>query len=141
MENQNILDQEQIINAESYINASATKRFLNYIIDLVVFYALMFLIGVVGALVDPVFVIKYAYVIAIVLLLLYYIVLEGTTSKTIGKMVTGTKVIDEEGNNISFKTALLRTLCRLIPLEAFSFFGEGARGWHDSITDTRVVNK
>jgi hypothetical protein len=40
-----------------------------------------------------------------------------------------------------FGTMVLRSLCRLIPFEPFSFLGSDARGWHDSITKTRVVRK
>jgi hypothetical protein len=39
---------------------------------------------------------------------------------------------------LTFKDALLRSLCRLIPFEVFSGFGVP---WHDSLTNTMVVKK
>lgn len=51
-----------------------------------------------------------------------------------------TKVINEAGEAPDFKEALLRSLCRLIPFDAFSFLGSDGRGWHDSITNTYVVD-
>jgi len=53
----------------------------------------------------------------------------------------GTIVVDERGNKISFGKAALRSLCRIIPFEAFSFLGEEGRGWHDTITNTYVIPK
>ena len=68
----------------------------------------------------------------------YYVVLEASTGRTVGKLVAGTKVIDLEGKIPSFSQILLRTLCRYIPFEPLSvLFGE--RGWHDTLSKTRVV--
>ena len=44
---------------------------------------------------------------------------------------------DENGTKPRFGQVIGRTLCRFVPFEAFSFFGE--RGWHDKIPKTRVV--
>jgi hypothetical protein len=41
------------------------------------------------------------------------------------------------GERSRVKMALIRTICRFIPFEAFSFFGQ--KGWHDSISGTNVV--
>lgn len=65
--------------------------------------------------------------------------MEGFTGKTIGKLLTGTKVVDSTGGPASIKTAFLRSLCRYIPFEPFSFLSSDARGWHDSITKTWVI--
>jgi hypothetical protein len=43
-----------------------------------------------------------------------------------------------DGSKPGLRTILLRTLCRFIPFEPFSFFGE--RGWHDGLSDTLVVS-
>ncbi len=40
---------------------------------------------------------------------------------------------------IDWKDALLRSLCRLIPFEAFSYFGGNL--WHDKLTKTIVIKK
>lgn len=57
--------------------------------------------------------------------------------RSIGKLITGTKVIRENGENISAKDAMMRGFSRMVPFEAFS--GLGVRPWHDTWTDTRVV--
>ena len=46
--------------------------------------------------------------------LAYYIVLEGWFGRTAGKLVTGIRVVDDNGNRPGFVSALVRTLLRLI---------------------------
>jgi uncharacterized RDD family membrane protein YckC len=69
----------------------------------------------------------------------YFILLEVFTGKTIAKYVTGTRVIDENGNRAGPEKILLRTVIRFIPFEQFSYFGEPCIGWHDKLSKTRVV--
>jgi uncharacterized RDD family membrane protein YckC len=73
---------------------------------------------------------------------LYYVPQEALSGRTLGKLITGTKAISEDGTELSFGQALGRTLCRFIPFEAFSFFGGKGRprGWHDSIPKTKVIS-
>ncbi|HEY6914196.1 MAG TPA: RDD family protein, partial [Paludibacter sp.] len=59
--------------------------------------------------------------------------------RSLGKIITKTKVITVDGDKPDFKTFLIRALCRFIPLESFSFLGSTDSGWHDSISRTRVV--
>ena len=75
------------------------------------------------------------------LVVAYYVVLEGLTGMTLGKMVMGTKVVNESGASPSFGQILGRSFCRLIPFEVFSFLGNKGFpiGWHDSIPKTRVI--
>lgn len=77
--------------------------------------------------------------IGVPILLAYYFLLEATTSQTLGKMITGTKVVDQYGGKPTMGQIAGRCFCRLIPFEAFSFFGSPPRGWHDSIPKTYVV--
>jgi len=35
---------------------------------------------------------------------------------------------------------VIRSLCRFIPLEAFSFLFNDGSGWHDTISSTKVIN-
>ncbi|TDP03720.1 RDD family protein [Flavobacterium sp. 245] len=69
----------------------------------------------------------------------YFLITEGIFGRSLGKFITGTIVVNEYGEKTDFVTILRRTLCRFIPFEIFSCFG--TRGWHDSISDTYVVNK
>ncbi len=79
------------------------------------------------------------FVFAAVLFSLYYTPLEALTGRTLGKLITGTKVVSEDGGAASFARILGRTLCRLVPLDPISFLGVDARGWHDRWSKTRVV--
>lgn len=69
----------------------------------------------------------------------YFFVLEWKLGKTIGKMVTRTHVVLDDGNKPDAGTIAFRTLCRAIPFEQFTFFGESGVGWHDRFSKTRVV--
>ena len=65
-------------------------------------------------------------------MILYYMITEGLSGRSLGKLITKTKVINMENEKPSFINILGRTMCRFIPFEAFSFLGDG-KGWHDSI--------
>lgn len=68
----------------------------------------------------------------------YHFLMEHFFGRTIGKFITKTKVVTINGDKPNTKTLFIRNICRLIPLDNFSFlFGE--YGWHDSISDTRVI--
>lgn len=69
----------------------------------------------------------------------YYLVCEATTSKTLGKALSRTRVVNESGGKPSFSQVLGRTLSRLIPLDGFTFFDDAPRGWHDRLPRTYVV--
>jgi uncharacterized RDD family membrane protein YckC len=72
------------------------------------------------------------------IIITYYCVLEGLTSRTLGKVITGTHVVTDEGLKPSFPAILGRTLCRFIPFEAFTFLFSSV-GFHDRLSHTRVV--
>ena len=127
-------------------------RFIHLIVDGIVttifFYIIGALIGIVGVLIDPDFLywlqdmpVLLSYLISYSLFFLYYFILESTTGQTIGKMITKTKVIAEDGSVPTQKTIAYRSLARLIPFEAFSFLGSKDTGWHDSISKTYVVKR
>ena len=71
---------------------------------------------------------------------LSYLVFEGFFHASPTKFLTGTRVVNSETlAPPSFGQILGRTFSRLIPFEAFSFFGK--RGWHDSLPETTVVKE
>lgn len=72
-------------------------------------------------------------------LLFYYFILEGIFNTSAGKCATNTIIVNSSGQLPSVGQRLGRTLCRLIPFEAFSFLSKSRRGWHDTITDTYVA--
>lgn len=74
-------------------------------------------------------------------LLVYYAVVESVTGgRSVGKYVTKTKAINQYGQRLDIGTVLKRTLCRIIPFDPLSFLGSVPRGWHDSLSDTYVVD-
>jgi uncharacterized RDD family membrane protein YckC len=127
--------------------ATTGQRFANYSIDVATYYfgclILGVLLGVVLGLTGHVEWLQnlkgpLSSVVGIGLLLVYYVVLEAATGRTIGKLITRTRVVMADGSKLTTKAILLRTLCRLIPFDAFSFLG-GDPGWHDTLSKTRVV--
>lgn len=127
--------------------ASSGIRLINYLIDLIgvilVIFIIAFILGIFDALsVFDIFeegitgnLLSYG------IYALYYFLFEwGTKGRSLGKWITATKVIKENGDeNLTTKDYFLRSLARIIPFEPFSFLFF-RNGWHDSISGTRVVN-
>jgi uncharacterized RDD family membrane protein YckC len=59
--------------------------------------------------------------------------------KSLGKFLTQTTVKHRLEFELSFKTYILRTLWRLVPLELISFLPGVQEHWHDKFSDTYVV--
>lgn len=71
----------------------------------------------------------------------YYFIFEAATrGRTLGKILTDTIAITQDGQPFTFRHALIRTLCRFIPFEPFSAL-LAYLPWHDSISKTAVVKK
>jgi uncharacterized RDD family membrane protein YckC len=134
------------------ILASHNQRFLNLLMDYIA-QLFMFIIIIPFAVMtaesngNKEFITNFAkndiaqYTFFACLALVYYNVFEILFARTVGKFITQTIVVDENGEKPNYESILMRTICRLIPLEIFSFIGMPARGWHDSISKTYVVNK
>ncbi|GAA5505351.1 RDD family protein [Novipirellula caenicola] len=126
------------------VPAGKGLRLANFLIDYIMQFVVSFVFGAIIVLVggqDGVDFINQTpgFLIGLPLFLIYYILCEATTSRTLGKLVTGTKVVNEQGGKPTFGQILGRTFSRLIPFEAFSFLGETSRGWHDRFPHTFVV--
>lgn len=139
----------------TYEYASTGQRFLNYLIDyLVMYFGLSFLtgafVGMVLGLLFPEYMLRISesgetkdllllsYAILLFNHFVYYTICEKAfRGYTLGKLITGTRVIREDGGELTFKNALLRSLTRLVPFEAFSAFG--GHPWHDTWTRTMVI--
>jgi uncharacterized RDD family membrane protein YckC len=161
MEDQNLpVNQETGIAEElsSYIKyekASLGQRFLNFLIDnLFMRFGLSYLTGTVIGIFLGYLAPEYAssivynrtsidlllilYLVGILNYLLYYTFCEKVfKGYTLGKLITGTRAIRDDGNELTFKDAILRSLSRLVPFEALSAFGYSP--WHDSWTKTTVI--
>ncbi|QDT10965.1 RDD family protein [Planctomycetes bacterium K23_9] len=79
--------------------------------------------------------------VGLIIMLIYFVGMEVATGATIGKLLTGTRVVNAGGGKASFGQIFGRTLARMIPFEPFSFlFGDKTTGWHDSLSGTRVID-
>jgi uncharacterized RDD family membrane protein YckC len=70
---------------------------------------------------------------------LYYLVSEALFGRTLGKLVTDTRVVAESGGRPAFWQILARSIYRFVPLEPFSLFNRHSIAWHDRWSKTRVV--
>lgn len=134
-----------------YPRASQGKRLLNYLLDLTFAGLLVIaLVTAIGMLAPPapgnvafgqaeesspleIFAFYFG-------LLAYYLGSEHCYGRTLGKMITRTKVLALDNKRASFLQILGRCFCQLIPFNAFSFLGVTACGWHDTIPKTKVVD-
>ena len=139
--------QNEVIN----MTASLGKRCANYIIDLVFYFIFSTLFGIeivaILAIVSPESLsffdqanVLVDYGFGFITGMVYYSFLEAATGRTIGKFITKTKVVDENGKRPDFGTIVLRSLCRFIPFEPFSFLGAESSGWHDKLSKTWVID-
>jgi len=130
---------------EDPTSAHIGRRFLNLVIDYLGAVVLMVAAMVVAVIVGDENTIKSIetssdFLFGIVASFAYYFLLEASFGRTLGKFVTRTKVVNEQGLKPSFPQIFARTACRYIPFEPFSiFFSDEHRCWHDSLSKTYVV--
>lgn len=143
--------------SNTYQYASQGQRFVNWLIDnLLMRFGLSYLTGMaIGGLLAvaaPEFLENIAMsegrmsggllLLSLLIGYLNYIVYYTLCEKlfkgyTLGKVITGTRAVRQDGSELTFKDALMRSLCRCVPFEVFSGFN--ALTWHDSWTDTMVI--
>ncbi len=133
-------------------SAGSGKRFLNYLIDRVAVFGIFFVLGIILVILDEKGVTFEAASIfedigflqdilfTGVVTVMYYCCFEGACGRSLGKWITGTKVVSVSGEPLSFGKILGRNLTRLVPFEAFSFLGGADSGWHDAWSGTRVID-
>jgi len=129
--------------------ASSGKRLANYLIDLVSFYIFMYVFSYV--------LVNLSYDLAVIIygdgheivgrliVLVFYGMYMGLIEaafkgRSIGKLITGTVAVNEDGSRINGQTALLRGLSRAVPFNALSALGSPCYPWHDKWIKTYVVN-
>ena len=123
--------------------ATSGWRLVNLIIDWLGLYGLAFVVGAFAFLLNlgEALMQTNEYLFGALLILAYYTPQEALFGRPLGKLVSGTRVVDENDADIGWRLALKRTLFRLVPFEAFSFLsGSRPRGWHDAWSGTRVVS-
>lgn len=60
--------------------------------------------------------------------------------RSLGKLITGTKAVTENGVSVDARKALLRGLIRAVPFNGLSGFGYYCNPWHDRWTNTHVID-
>lgn len=132
---------EEVNNSEEIElqKASQGKRFVDFIIDYVVVGRLVipFMVGLLFPYGDEVT----WYVANIIFVILYFFIFEHFTGKTLGKVITRTKVLNLLDEKPTAGQILIRTLCRFIPFEPFSYLSTRPVGWHDTLSKTYVAEK
>lgn len=141
------VDLLQDVEQEIYLEpASVGQRFVNFLIDLVLFFILIFGFGFVGG-----FIWGESFIYALetmnpivdriltsLLFALYISVVEGfTKGRTLGKLITKTKAVTSYNEPTTWGNSFGRGFSRIVPFEALSAFG--GNPWHDKWTDTKVV--
>lgn len=143
----------QDIEQDLYLErVNAGTRFANFLIDSIAYYGVLF--GLLTVIVigtnegnDENFLttespgsILLQYLISFGSYLGFFTLMEGSSKgKTLGKLITGTRAIQMDGNPITWKDAFMRSLCRVVPFEAFSGFT--GFPWHDKWTNTIVTKE
>jgi uncharacterized RDD family membrane protein YckC len=140
------------VEITDYMMAGHGKRIANYLIDLIMVYISVFILGIVlgilALLFDSTAFLDWlgrmnrfqSLVFGVLFVITYFGLFESLTQRTVGKYVTGTIVVMEDGTTPEPRTGFLRAFCRLIPFEQFTFFGTPPNGLHDRLTKTVVVN-
>jgi uncharacterized RDD family membrane protein YckC len=138
----NLLDLED----QLYL-ATKGQRFGNYIIDVIVFYALcLFFVFIIGPSTFDGFDGPGAELASRLISMLLFALMSGLfetifKGKTIGKFFTGTRAVYTDGTQISAQTAFLRGFSKAVPFCAFSALGDPCHPWQDRWTDTYVIDE
>lgn len=136
-------------NQPELIQANRTKRFLNLLIDIGFFYLLVFVfflilfsinlelankITNINPMLDRIY--------TALLLAIYFSLFEAITKgRTLGKLITGTRAVNDDGSELTFKKAFQRGFIRIIPFEIISGIVHNPPSpWHDSWSETQVID-
>lgn len=123
--------------------ASTGKRFINYLVDLICFYVIaivVFAILIEQGILDAGMNTILDRLITLICYGIFMGIIEAVfKGKSLGKLMTRTRAVNEDGSPISVKTAFLRGLSRAVPFNALSAFG--GHPWHDRWTKTYVIDE
>lgn len=136
--------EDKIIKKVENNTVKARIRFVNFAVDFVVILIVYSMIAPIFEsflpLVNRVELSVYRIGTFTLFIALYYILFEYKTQKTLGKIITKTKVVTFEGNKPELMDIVSRTFCRLIPFDRFSFL-YSRNGFHDVISRTKVIKE
>jgi len=132
----------------NYCRAGSGKRLANYIIDLIAFYVMIFFIAILIELAFPLSISENEIdsvvdrILAMVLYAIVMFVIEAAfQGKSLGKLITGTRAVNINGEAPTFTQLLQRNFLRAVPFNALSALGSPCVPWHDRWSDTYVVDE
>ncbi len=155
-----------VVEKVAFKRAHIIKRMFNTLIDTMIIMAIFSLFGNIDDLKNALLVKatnnnnNNALSIFATIFVLYYPILEYFFGKTIGKFITRTKVISNDGNKVSLLQCIGRVFSRFLPFEYLSFIINGifrsdakqysiaeyfsylineSVFWHDSLPNTLVI--
>ena len=135
-----------------YQRASAGKRLLNYLIDVVTIYLLAIAFAIILELLSPGSLDRFVSddagfdlidrIASLAIYAIYMSVMEAVLKgKSLGKYITQTRALNLDGSRISTKTAFVRGFARAVPFCVFSAFGTPCNPWQDRWSNTMVVDE
>ena len=136
------------------VQASHGKRLMNYLVDLIAFDILFAIILVIAAnsyaplqdwMLKTVNAGKVTYTEQLLIIVTYgtfmFITETVLKGKSLGKFITGTRVVRRDGTPITVREAQLRGLFRMIPFHPLSALGMPCYPWHDRWSKTLVIDE
>ena len=122
--------------------ASSTLRSFNFIIDIVaiflIYVSIIYIIQKLFKIISTREILFVNRTTALVVFILYFILTENMFQKTLGKVVTKTKVVNLDGEKPNFVEITVRTFSRLIPFDSISYL-YCISGFHDKLSKTIVI--
>lgn len=117
-------------------------RLIHLIVDSIVFFLTAIILSIILNLFlstpDQETMTLISYGLFFVAFFLYFVFMEYNYQKTIGKFLTKTKVVMNDGRKPELNEIFIRTACRLIPLDRISFLFT-RNGFHDRFSNTTVM--
>jgi uncharacterized RDD family membrane protein YckC len=133
------------------VPASPGKRLANFVIDQLVVIAVIVLVLVILNNVDHVMGERLLGMLATPLIgnllaaFLYSFMMSVEEAlmkgKSIGKLITGTRAVMEDGSAMNGERTFLRNLIRCVPFNQFSALGAPPNPWHDRWSHTLVIDE
>lgn len=118
------------------ILASKSKRLANFLIDNIFVSLITAIVCSISKIVEE----EKLAIVFIFFEIVYYVFFEFFFHKTIGKIITKTKVVGRNENSPSILEIILRTVLRLSPFDFLSYFSSlSDQGTHDILSKIYVV--
>ena len=148
MEENTIFEEHTVESSNLYdFLVSPWIRFANFIIDRIAFFIFVLILGALSGIMGMVEFWEdlaanrlYDILFSLALYVFFMFLQEAIFKTSLGKVITGCKLISTKGVPLTAGQILVRSFCRAIPFEQFSFLGKNS-GWHDSFSNTLVVKK